>query len=170
MGLRMNSVVPVDTHVIKLTAENYLSTLKTKKTIGKELYRKIGENNDTLLSWTFRIVSKKDLIFGWIKVIGKTSFLQLWLRRKGSVANIDNLQRQKNLLGAIWFSTFGEYAGWAHSVLFSSKLHSFTRTRNKLFAEKSVKVWSYMHIYNHSWHHTASSCANNCYLCKAVIH
>ncbi|VDD86226.1 unnamed protein product [Enterobius vermicularis] len=82
MGLRMNSVVPVDTHVIKLTAENYLSTLKTKKTIGKELYRKIG---------------------------------------------------------AIWFSTFGEYAGWAHSVLFSSKLHSFTRTRNKLFAEKSVK-------------------------------
>lgn len=50
MGLRMNSVVPVDTHVIKLTAENYLSTLKTKKTIGKELYRKIGENNDTLLS------------------------------------------------------------------------------------------------------------------------
>lgn len=37
MGLRMHSVVPIDTHTLQITAENYLQTLQQRKSLqGKD--------------------------------------------------------------------------------------------------------------------------------------
>ncbi|VDO40617.1 unnamed protein product [Brugia timori] len=50
MGLRMHSVVPIDTHTLQITAENYLQTLQQRKSLqGKDRQQVINFNINVLI-------------------------------------------------------------------------------------------------------------------------